>query len=381
MLREAHQARYTVEHFLPMVNEIGGKLIIVTTEKEGYEKHLQQNIDDTYTVITMLNKEFDFVHLHFNDISGVKSDQINWAISTYFHNLDDDASHRSFCIVYDADSRPQLDSFHKFLQAINKYPKCNVFHQSSEFEARHLKIEGSIHSNINALLADSSALRANRFVLGFELPRLIRYKHKKLSMPQRPSYTYTHITGHGLCIRCSYLLENPLPPQTAVEDMFYSFILCSHGEPMIPISSLDSAEVPISQKVQFKQLVRWFAGPARFWQYFRYPATKRGINSIFTLLSAALITVEWLLCAFIIPFFLLAFFYGDISTRLLIATFFLFVCIQLLTVERFFENKVLNLRTIFILLLYPITTTLFGLSGIIGMLSLFRGDRMFGKTE
>jgi cellulose synthase/poly-beta-1,6-N-acetylglucosamine synthase-like glycosyltransferase len=381
MLREAKQARDTIEHFLPMLKEIGGKLLVVTTEKENYEKHLHQNVDDTYAIITMLKKEFDFIHLHFMDIGGVKSDQVNWAINTYFSDIQDDASRRTFCVVYDADSRPPLDTFHKFLEAINNYPKCNIFHQSARFEVPHIKTNVSILSNIKTLLADSSALRYNRFSLGIELARLLRYKQKKTSTPQRPSYTYTNITGHGLCIRCSYLLENPLPAQTAMEDLFYSFILCSHGEPMIPISSLDCSDVPISLKVQFKQLTRWFAGPARFGQYFRYPATKRGINSIFIMLSAALITVEWLVSVAIIPFFSLTLFYGTIVTRLLIAMLFLIVCIQLLTVECFCKNNTLNIRTIFILLLYPIIMTLFGLAGVFGMISLLHGDRMLGKTE
>jgi Glycosyl transferase family group 2 len=70
------------------------------------------------------------------------------------------------------------------------------------------------------------------------------------------------VTGHGLCVRLSLLLRLPFPHRSPLEDMHYSFRLGSHGLAMVPVASLDRAEVPGSVRAQVGQAARWFFGPA-----------------------------------------------------------------------------------------------------------------------
>jgi hypothetical protein len=37
------------------------------------------------------------------------------------------------------------------------------------------------------------------------------------------------VTGHGLCVRLSLLERLPFPARSPLEDMHYSFTLCSQG--------------------------------------------------------------------------------------------------------------------------------------------------------
>ncbi len=72
----------------------------------------------------------------------------------------------------------------------------------------------------------AGALRANRFVLGYEIPRLLN-RSAQVSAVRRAlcSGVYAHVTGHGLCVRLSLLQKLPFPARSPLEDMHYSFIL------------------------------------------------------------------------------------------------------------------------------------------------------------
>jgi len=78
-------------------------------------------------------------------------------------------SSQAFLACYDADSRPPLDSLARFTRAIADHPGADVFHQSSRFESRLRPAAGPLR-RVGAAVCDAGALRANRFVLGFELP-------------------------------------------------------------------------------------------------------------------------------------------------------------------------------------------------------------------
>jgi hypothetical protein len=385
-LREAAGLRQTAEHFRALANKHIATVIVVTTAREMTEADRHADCADTIAVAKEIAREGHIVHLHYPDPQGLKGDQINFAADHCIKFLlGDTPTQQAFLLVYDADSRPPLDSLTRFKKAIETHQHVSVFHQSSRFELRASPISTANSTVMSRLLhaaVDSGALRANRFVLGFEIPRLLNRSDNVAAWRRRlNSCVYAHVTGHGLCLRISLLQELRLPARSPLEDMHYSFLLGSRNLPMVPIRSLDCAEVPQTMRVQFNQLARWFFGPARFIYYSSDPSTLPGLRAYLLATSAAGITAGWLSCA-ILPL-LLAYLicFGDGLTTSLTGGLLIIYAVQLIIVDKAMSDAACQADRIFRLLMYPITFTMFGIAGISGLIYLFRGDSGAGKTE
>lgn len=231
-------------------------------------------------------------------------------------------------------------------------------------------------------IADSGALRANRFVLGYEIPRLLNRTAAAGTLKRKLcSFVYAHVTGHGLCVRVSLLRALPLPQRSPLEDMHYSFVLGSRNLPMVPIPSLDCAEVPAALRIQIQQAARWFFGPARFRGYLRDPRTKQGPRARLLALSALAICLEWLSCAVVPALLALALWWADGLLRPLAVGFIVVYGLQLLATEAVASSPAGLRDRVGRVLAYPIASTLFGVGGIIGAAQLLRGGTGAGKTE
>lgn len=340
VLREGAILPEAVDHFARMVPS--SRLLVVTTAREEAERTDHRDALDTVAVAARLAASGRCVHLHSPDPRGLKADQLNVAAG----HLAAAASPDDFLLCYDADSRPPSNSLHDFRLAIAQRPYADVFHQSSRFELHEDRPAGRRASGGFArAVADAGTLRANRFVLAYELPRLLNRQPSTPPTKRRlSSLVYTHVTGHGLCVRLSLLQRLPFPTRSPLEDMHYSFILNSHQVPMLPVASLDTAGVPDALAVQFRQASRWFYGPGRFLAYRRDPRTARGWRTVALALSAAAISVEWLSCA---PAPVLLAVVGRLAR----------------------------------LLAYPIHSSLFGCAGAVGAARIAAGRSGAGKTE
>lgn len=384
VLREASRLRQMIKHFEALTEDSLSKIIVVTTARETAEAAQHAEAADTVALARELAADGSFIHLHFPDQRGLKADQLNFA-ADYCVNclLGDLPPQQAFVVVYDADSRPPLDSLTQFEQAIARHPEVSVFHQSSRFE---LRATSSVATRswvelFRRAVADSGALRANRFVLAYELPRLLNRSDIKGERNRIPtSYIYTHVTGHGLCLRLSLLRELRFPARSPLEDMHYSFLLDSRNTPMVPIASLDCAEVPDSVAAQFQQLARWFWGPSRFLHYATDPATRPGWQARFVAASAAAITIQWLSCAVLLPLLGAMVWFGNTVTHVLIGVLLATYATQLAIVDNVMSAGACRDRVLR-LLMYPISFTLYGLAGIVGLWRLIRGGSETRKTE
>jgi hypothetical protein len=288
VLREAAILPAAVAHFQALACGHAATVVIVTTAREAAEAPRHPAAADTVAAARELARDGKCVHLHYPDPLGLKADQLNYAAASCAAMLPDGVpSSQAFLACYDADSRPPLDSLARFTRAIEGHPGADVFHQSSRFESRQQPAAGPLR-RLRAAVCDAGALRANRFVLGFELPRLLN-RSGQVSALKRALWSgvYAHVTSHGLCVRLSLLDRLPFPARSPLEDMHYSFILGSRGLPMVPVPSLDSAEVPGSVTAQVQQAARWFFGPARFARYLKDPAARAGWPATVMAASAA----------------------------------------------------------------------------------------------
>src|SRR5579859_5283326 len=257
VLREAAVITAAVTHFEALAHGHAAAVVVVTTQREAAGAHHNTAGDgDTVALVAQLAATGKIVHLHYPDPAGLKADQLNFAAehcaSTLLGDVHPD---RAFLLCYDADSRPPLDSLDHFERAIHDFGDVSVFHQSSGFELRQLPPTRAGFG----WLGEGAALRANRFVLGFEIPRLVNRSAAAGRLKRwLCSYVYAHVTGHGLCVRLSLLLALPFPARSPLEDMHYSFYLGSRNLPMVAIPSLDRAEVPATPRAQVAQAARWF---------------------------------------------------------------------------------------------------------------------------
>lgn len=175
VLREAAILPATVACFQAVARGHRATVVIVTTAREAAEAGQHEAAGDTVAVARELAREGKCAHVHYPGRDGVKADQLNYAAACCARMLPPGvAVSRAFLVCYDADSRPPPDSLARFARAIAGNPGADVFHQSSRFELRTPRRRATGPSKwLSAAVCDAGALRANRFVLGFEIPRLV----------------------------------------------------------------------------------------------------------------------------------------------------------------------------------------------------------------
>ncbi|HEV2374108.1 MAG TPA: glycosyltransferase family 2 protein [Streptosporangiaceae bacterium] len=381
VLREAALLGETVAHFRALAHGHPATVVVVTTARETAEAHMHGEAGDTIAAAEALAQRGECVHLHYPDPTGVKGDQLNYAAAHCAQTLPPVALNSgAFILCYDADSRPPLGSLASFASVITENPEAGVFHQSSRFELR--PVHPTRPRGFGRMVCDAGALRANRFVLGFEIPRLTNCS-ARVSAVKRAlcSGVYAHVTGHGLCVRLALLRSLPFPARSPLEDMHYSFILGSRGLPMLAVPSLDSAEVPGTVRGQVGQAARWFFGPARFTRYLRDPATRRGWRAWLMAASAFGSAAEWIGCAIVPALACVLLAVGDGPVRAATA-FLVVVCgVQLVLTERWLGSPTRLSARVARLLAFPLACAVHGAGGIVDTGRLLAGGTGAGKTE
>jgi Glycosyl transferase family group 2 len=384
VLREAAILPEAVAHFRMVAAGHDATVLIVTTTREAAAAGDVTTTEDTVALAAELARQGRSDHVHYPDASGLKADQLNYAAARCAAMLPDSVpSSRVFMVCYDADSRPSADCLARFADAIAENPEADVFHQSSRFELRprQRQAAGPL-GRLGTVLCDAGALRANRFVLGFEIPRLLNRSHR-VSAGKRAvcSGVYAHVTGHGLCVRLPLLQSLPFPARSPLEDMHYSFILGSRGLPMIAVPSLDTAEVPGTLSGQVEQAARWFFGPARFARYLKGPATRRCWRARIMAASACGSAAEWVGCAVVPALIVILIAAGSPVIRFAAACYAAVCLAQVVLAEALLGIPgPLDVRLIRVAA-FPLACTVHGAGGVVGWARLLAGGSGAGKTE
>jgi len=262
VLREQHTIEGAVAHFTSLPYP-ALELVVVTTAREG------DGVGTTAEVARQLASQYHFAWLHYPEKEGAKADQINFAVDWIAARVGN-RMEQTFVAIYDADSRPHESTLKYFAQSLRLQPNIRAFQQSALFVFRGESGGGWF----NRFLLRGSAVRATRFVLAFEIPRLLNklafYNRSSLLRRLVGMWTYAHCVGHGLFVRLDLVHTVRFPPRAILEDMFYGFILNDLREPVVPLPVLDVAEVPTSISQLFYQMARWFWGPGLTVSYYWY---------------------------------------------------------------------------------------------------------------
>jgi cellulose synthase/poly-beta-1,6-N-acetylglucosamine synthase-like glycosyltransferase len=384
VLREATVLREAVAHFQMVARGYEATIVVVTTAREAAEASRHARADDTIALAHELAEEGACVHVHYPDPHGMKADQLNEATARCAGLLPAGVpSTQAFMACYDADSRPPAGSLAHFAHAIADNPGADVFHQSSRFEFRpRQRPAAGPFSQFRAAVCHAGALRANRFVLGFEIPRLVNRSTRVSAMKRALcSGVYAHVTGHGLCVRLSLLEKLPFPARSPLEDMHYSFILGSRGLPMIAVPSLDAAEVPGTILAQVQQAARWFFGPARFARYLNDPATQPGWRATMMAASAFGSAAEWIGCAIIPALICVLIAVGNPAVQITAASYAGICIAQIVLTETWLGTTAHPSARLTHVAAFPLAFAVHGTGGILGWVRLLAGESGAGKTE
>jgi hypothetical protein len=384
VLREAAILAEAVAHFQNLACGYAATVIVVTTAREIAENTGTAAAGETIPLARELARESGCVHLHYPDPHGLKADQLNYATARCAAMLPGEVpSSQAFLVCYDADSRPPADSLAHFTHAIADHPHADVFHQSSRFELRPRQVpHAGTLGGLRAAICDAGGLRANRFVLGFEIPRLLNGSDHVSALKRKLcAGVYAHVTSHGLCVRLSRLQHLPFPAGSPLEDMHYSFILGSRGLPMIAVASLDVAEVPSTLSAQVQQAARWFFGPARFAQYLKDPATLPGCRAKLMAASALGSAGEWVGCAVVPIMICVLIVVGGLAIRIAATCYAALCAAQVILAEAWMgtpSRLSVRLRRVGA---FPLACLVHGAGGVLGWARLLAGGTGTGKTE
>jgi hypothetical protein len=163
--------------------------------------------------------------------------------------------------------------------------------------------------------------------------------------------------------------------------MHYSFILGSRGLPMIPVPSLDAAEVPGRVSAQLHQAARWFFGPARALRYQGDPAVQRGWRPAVMAASALGSAAEWIGCAVVPALTCILIAAGTGPVRAAAAGFAVACAAQVVLTEAWLGAPGQPRARLARVLAFPLACAVHGAGGITGAAWLLAGGTGAGKRR
>ncbi len=285
LLREQKIIRETLD-FWSNINYPKNKLKInlITTNKEGKSK------DSTYFLLkNLLNmKKYSklkiFNHIHYPHKLGRKASQLNFALDSFQNNSSDNC----YIGVYDADSRPHLDSL-IYLADKSLTTKSKVFQQYSFYFKNYNEV---------GFFGKAIAVIQTRWTLIHEY----YFANKNLQKKEIQRLIYT--IGHGLFIRSDIFFKmGKFPEDTPIEDIAFGYKLTYSNIKVTPLLVFDNCEVPNSFKAFVKQNSVWFSGDGHLSEHVKQVEIKTG-NRIKNYIKLNLIRryelFRWFLGSFIV---------------------------------------------------------------------------------
>ena len=276
-LREQDIIIQTLNHFLELTRNLDKvKILVVTTQKEGYEKENNMYLKEQFIkdiknntelqkLINKYNKILstneikkilnyskldnieeiisnkiqnskttnilveDFIiqnhleekiyHFHYPNSEGIMADQLNYVLSKF--EFKDEKNY--YFSVYNADSIPNKNTIKEVLQIINENNSPKVIQQYSIYQSN------------------------------FEL----RYGLINSYFPNKLLYTY--VVGHGMYIRVDILKQiGGFETKYWCEDIYMSYVLRNKDIPIYPIGTLEIMQSPQYLSILTKQNAVWF---------------------------------------------------------------------------------------------------------------------------
>lgn len=275
VLREQKILKNTLNYFLSMNYPLDQlTLMIVSTEKELADAASHGfSGPTTVDLITKLKKTINqkldqeiIVHLHYPLANGKMVHQINYAFGYILRNYKKKLDNL-FVSIYNADSRPSLDTF-SVIASLSKKHNLRVFQQSALFFDNLSTLKSNNNFLVKRYLMANAVLHS-RWTMAHEIPRLLRQSFWINHFRRR--FFLSHCVGHGLFLRGDFLQEiKAMPDTTVTEDLFFGYVLSLLGESINPVPVLEMAEAPTTISAALKQKYVWFFGPLDHFSYEKF---------------------------------------------------------------------------------------------------------------
>ncbi|MFJ7734162.1 glycosyltransferase [Lysinibacillus sp. NPDC097231] len=278
----------TIDHILKMPYAGKKEILIITTEREIHEsKDWEGSTPAIVKQCVNNNLYLDVKLLHYPNIKGGKSDQLNFGLDYLWHKKSIDRQN-SYIALYDADSRPEINTFVRFSQFVNMYFKSRstlptAIQQPSLFMRNFNKV--SLYPKLEALFA-------TRWVLGHE----IRTQLKSVIYKYSWNVPYAYVVGHGMFIKADFL-EKTNGFSVPYDDIHMGQRLDFLGESIHPLPLFDICDIAPSMSEITKQSGRWFGNGLIWSEFLRTRKLGIKMNSIrsITLLFKGLIdSFSWM---------------------------------------------------------------------------------------
>lgn len=333
-LREQSIIKETIDYFLNLIkNKDNVELIIVTTEKEKYEQFLtkQEKKKTTFDVVNEYiseNKINKVKLLHYPHKDGIMADQLNYVLKEYKKYN----SKRIYFSVYNADSRPNLNTINSILNIIKNQDYPEIIQQYSY-----------AFSNLENLsfIMRGFALYQSNFEIKYGLVNSLTF----------PNLLYTYVVGHGLYIRLDILKKiGGFNNKFWCEDIYMSSIIRNRNIKITPVLNLENMETPKNISVLIKQNANWFKTSNQWIKMIKsnLKKDKKISNSCKNwIFQRVRMNLSWLLLPlFIILSFVISIYYKSIILLAISICSYIFMqmCIYISTIKIIekMENKKIN---------------------------------------
>lgn len=355
-LREQDAIKSTLEHLINITpNNVDLSIIVVTTEKEEFEKSkkiveipilandlaknvqlraltskynellptsalielmnecksknitevieiIKNKVEETPTTQQFIinlkknNKKFKNVHLiHYPYREGIMADQLNFVLKELSKSdLKIKDTQKTYFAVYNADSIPNEKTIQEFVNTIKNTDFPDVLQQYSYCFSNW--------DSISNLMKGFSIFQSN-----FEL----RYGLINATLPKK--FLYSYVVGHGMVFKLERLYElGGFETEFWCEDIYMSCLLRVKNIDIQPIFVLEKMETPQYLNILIRQNAVWFRTAfecIKMYKHVLRKTKKHSISGFFWMMQRLRMNLSWLLTPFLIIYtFLYSFF-------------------------------------------------------------------------
>jgi len=260
MFDEAAIAVETIRHFIKLSYPSHlVRIVVITTRREQSD---DQTTSERVSEYLASSSHCNVKHYASDGTDTCKADQLNQAISWLDKESPRWWTESSMIGVYDADSRPEINSLKDLDRAVREHPHDHAFQQPAVYIAGFDKLPGGFIGHY----LRSRPLYNFRFCLYREIPGFLRSKGLNMTRSwlwKALVSSPNHFLGHGEFVRRSTLRSvGGFPPPSA--DTSLGTVLSFLGHAIIPLSTFDLGETPANARMLLLQSANWYAGCALY---------------------------------------------------------------------------------------------------------------------
>lgn len=233
----------TYEHFQKILCKYNSvECYFITTEKENvvYGKNRTKDILEE----CVSNDKFHIVHYPY--VTGNKPSQLNYCLDLLKEKIDSTEKSIYIC-QYDADSRPDINTFDDIANIISK-TKARVIQQQTKYNQNYSQL--GLYMRMEACFQTRWAYGFERRNQFFSINEVI----KKFFVP------YAYCVGHGMVVESKLLYSMGKYP-TPSEDVPFGFKMMLINETIYPAITNDTSSVTTRIGDLINQSGNWIKAP------------------------------------------------------------------------------------------------------------------------